>query len=104
MDSPAIFLGASLALLSIGLYCVSKPNMIRILLGVEMVLNSANLAFIYFSSMRASAGYVDPLGQSIVFLSIVTGGCVMALGLAIIVNAYKHYKTTDARELRRLRW
>jgi len=93
-----------LALLSIGLYCVSKPNMIRILLGVEMVLNSANLAFIYFSSMRASAGYVDPLGQSIVFLSIVTGGCVMALGLALIVNAYKHYKTTDARELRRLRW
>jgi len=77
MDSPAIFLGASLALLSIGLYCVSKPNMIRILLGVEMVLNSANLAFIYFSSMRASA---------------------------VIVNAYKHYKTTDARELRRLRW
>ena len=38
-----------MALLSIGLYCVSKPNMIRILLGVEMVLNSANLAFIYFS-------------------------------------------------------
>ena len=47
---------------------------------------------------------MDPLGQSLVFMSIVTGGCVVAVGLALIVNAYKQFKTTDARELRRLRW
>jgi multisubunit Na+/H+ antiporter MnhC subunit len=49
-------------------------------------------------------GVVDPVGQSIVFMSIVTGGCVVAVGLALIVNAYKHFKTVDSRELRRLRW
>jgi multisubunit Na+/H+ antiporter MnhC subunit len=99
-----IWIGSAFALLAIGLYCVSKPNMIRILLGIEMILNAGNFMFIYFAAQRAGAGYVDPLGQSLVFMSIVTGGCVVAVGLALIVNAYKQFKTTDARELRRLKW
>ena len=69
-----------------------------------MILKAGNFAFIYFASQRASIGFVDPLGQSIVFMSIITGGCVVAVGLALIVNAYRHYKTTDVRELRRLKW
>lgn len=103
MDA-TIWLGSALALFAIGLYCVSKRNMIRILLGVEMILNAGNLAFIYFATQHATMGVVDPVGQSIVFMSIVTGGCVVAVGLALIVNAYKHFKTTDSRELRRLKW
>ncbi len=88
----------------IGLYCVSRSNMIRILLGIEMILNSGNFAFIYFASQHTALGVVDPVGQSIVFMSIVTGGCVIAVGLALIVNAYAQFKTVDSRELRRLRW
>ena len=99
-----LYLGAIFSLFIIGLYCVSKKNMIRILLGIEMILNAGNFAFIYFASLRADIGFVDPLGQSIVFISIITGGCVIAVGLALIVNAYRHYKTTDVRELRRLKW
>jgi multicomponent Na+:H+ antiporter subunit C len=49
-------------------------------------------------------GFVDPLGQSLVFMSIVLGGCVISVGLALIVNAYKQFKTTNVRKLRRLRW
>ncbi len=103
MDA-TIWLGTAFALFSIGLYCISKNNMIRILFGIEMILNSANFTFIYFAAQRSAAGFVDPLGQSFVFMSIVTGGCVVAVGLALIVNAYKQFKTTDARELRRLKW
>jgi len=99
-----IWIGSAFALFAVGLYCVSKPNMIRILLGIEMILNAGNFLFIYFAAQRAATGYVDPLGQSLVFMSIVTGGCVVAVGLALIVNAYKQFKTTDARELRRLKW
>lgn len=101
---PTIWLGTAFALFSIGIYCISKSNMIRILLGIEMILNAANFTFIYFAAQRSAAGYVDPLGQSFVFMSIVTGGCVVAVGLALIVNAYKQFETTDARELRRLKW
>jgi NADH-quinone oxidoreductase subunit K len=78
--------------------------MIRILLGIEIILNAGNLAFIYFASQRSNIGFVDPLGQSIVFMSIITGGCVIAVGLALIVNAYRQYKTTNVEELRRLKW
>lgn len=99
-----IWLGTSFALFSIGLYLITRPNMIRILLGIEMILNAGNFTFIYFAAQRATAGFVDPLGHSFVFMSIVTGGCVVAVGLALIVNAYKQFKTTDARDLRRLKW
>jgi NADH-quinone oxidoreductase subunit K len=99
-----IWLGTAFALFAIGLYCVSKSSMIRILFGIEMILNSGNLLFVYFGSVNHTAGYVDPLGHSIVIMSIVTGGCIVAVGLALIVNAYKQFKTTDSRELRRLRW
>jgi NADH-quinone oxidoreductase subunit K len=99
-----IFLGTAFALFSIGLLCVTRANMIRIILGVEIILNAGNLSFIYFASEKSSMGLVDPLGQSIVILSIITGGAVVSIGLALIVNAYKHFKTTNARELRRLKW
>ena len=87
----------------IGLYCITSKNMLRILFGVEIILNAGNLAFIHFASHGMPRGFVDPLGQSIVFTSIVTGGCILAVGLALIVNAYKHYKTINIDELRRLR-
>ena len=103
MDA-TVLIGSAFALFAIGLYCVSKSNMIRILLGIEMILNAGNLLFVYFASVNTAANVVDPVGQGIVFMSIVTGGCVVAVGLALIVNAYKQFKTTDARELRRLRW
>lgn len=103
MDT-VIWIGTAFALFVTGLYCVTRRSMIRILLGIELILNAGNLAFIYFASKHASMGVVDPIGQSIVFMSIVTGGCVVSVGLALIVNAYKQFKTTDSRELRRLKW
>ncbi|MBN2335764.1 NADH-quinone oxidoreductase subunit NuoK [Candidatus Bathyarchaeota archaeon] len=103
MDA-TIWLGSAFAMFAIGLYCVSRRNMIRILLGIEIILNAGNFAFIYFATQNPALGVVDPLGQSIVFMSIVTGGAVVSVGLALIVNAYKQFKTTDAQELRRLKW
>ena len=101
----AVYLSAIFALFSIGVYCIAvKRNMIRILLGIEIILNAGNLAFIYFASLQSSKGFVDPLGQSIVIMSIVIGGCVVAVGLSLVVNAYKHFKTMDVWELRRLKW
>jgi len=98
-----VYLITVLSLLLIGLYCMTfKSNMIRILIGIEIILNAANLSFIAFSA-RIS-GQVDLLGQSIVVMSIVLGGSVIAVGLTMVLNAYKHFKTLDVRELRRLRW
>lgn len=101
----AVCLAAIFALFSIGVYCLAvKRNMIRILLGIEIILNAGNFAFIYFASLHSGRGFVDPLGQSIVIMSIVLGGCVIAVGLSLVVYAYKHFKTMDVRKLRRLKW
>jgi len=99
-----VFLGAVFSLIAIGLYCTAQKNMIRILLGIEMILNAGNLALVYFAYYKFTLGYVDPLGQSLAFISIILGGSTIAVGLALIVNAYKQFKTTNADELRRLRW
>ena len=70
MIGETVWFGMAFALFVIGLYCVSKPNMIRIFLGVEMILNSGNFMFIYFAQANASVGYIDPLGQSIVLVQL----------------------------------
>ena len=48
--------------------------------------------------------YVDPLAHVIVIVSIVLGGCVVAVALSFIVNLYKHYGTLDSQKMRKLKW
>jgi NADH-quinone oxidoreductase subunit K len=93
----------SVTLYIIGAYCLAtKRNMIRLILGIEVLVNAANINFITFSAVF-SPGFVDPLGHSIVIVSISLAGAVSAVALTLIVNAYKHYGTLDVRELRRLK-
>ncbi len=103
MNALIPYLVSVFLLLLIGLGCLMvKRDMIRMLIGLEILFNAANLNFVALSLSRA--GFADPLGQSIVMMAIVLDGCVVAVGLAMALNAYKHYGTLDVRKLRRLRW
>ena len=87
----------------IGLGCLTvKRDMVRLLIGIEILFNASNLCFIALSSYMT--GYVDPFPQTIVMMAIVLDGSVIAVGLAIVINAYKHYGTLDIRRLMRLKW
>ena len=87
----------------IGLGCLTvKRDMVRLLMGIEILFNAANLCFVALSSYVT--GYVDPFPQTIVMMAIVLDGSVIAVGLAIVINAYKHYGTLDIRRLMRLKW
>jgi len=98
------YLLCSAVLYLLGLYCLATTrNMIRLIIGIEIMSTAANVNFIVFSSY-ARPGYVDPFAHSLVIMSIVIGACVIAVGLTIAVHAYRHYGTLDIRELRRLRW
>jgi NADH:ubiquinone oxidoreductase subunit K len=81
---------------------IVKRDMVRLLMGVEILFNAANLFFISLSTQ--SAGYIDPFAHSIVMMAIVLDGTVIAVGLAMVMNVYKHYGTIDIRKLRRLKW
>ena len=52
---------------------------------------------------HAMPGFIDPLGQSFVIVSIGLAGCVSAVALTVVVYAYRHYATLDARMLKRLK-
>lgn len=101
---PLLPLLVSVALMFvIGLGCLMvKRDMVRILIGVEILFNAANLCFISLSTQ--TAGYIDPFAHSIVMMAIVLDGTVIAVGLAMVLNVFKHYKTLDVRKLRRLKW
>ncbi len=103
MIDVSYYIAFAMALFIIGLYCLAtKRNMIRLILGTEILLNAANIAFIAFAAY-AVPGVVDPLGHSFVILSIGIAGSISAVALTLVVYVYKHYGTLDVRELRRLK-
>jgi NADH-quinone oxidoreductase subunit K len=97
------YLVFSISLYAIGLYCLAtKRNMLRLVLGIELLINAANINFITLAAF-AMPGFVDPLGNAFACISIGLGGAVSAVALGVVLLAYRHYRTLDVTELRRLR-
>ena len=97
------YLAGAIALYIVGMYCLAaKRNMIRLVMGVEILMNAAHLSFIVFSAYR-TVGYIDLLGHTITIMSIVLAGCITAVALTIVTYAYRHYGTLDVRKLKRLK-
>ncbi len=103
MTDISYYIALALTLYIIGIYTLAtKRNMLRLILGMEILINAANINFIAFSA-NALPGFVDPLGHSFAVVSISIAGSVSAVALVIVVYAYRHYGTLDVRELRRLK-
>jgi NADH:ubiquinone oxidoreductase subunit K len=78
-------------LFSSGLFIVfSKRNAIMILLGIELMLNAANLNLILFN--RQNPTNYD--GQFFALFVMVVAVCEAAVGLAIILKAYHYFHTS----------
>jgi len=101
MPTLASYLIVSAALLGIGVYGLSvKRNAIRLLFSIELIVNAANLNFIAF------ARYMNPprvSGQVIVFYSIAAAAMEAAVGLALILVAFRLNSTIDVRKLNKLK-
>lgn len=90
------FLIVSAILFSLGLMAVlSKRNSIMVLMGVELILNSANINFIAFS--RFTELSLD--GQMIGLFVIIIAAAEAAVALAIILNIYNRFKTINLDEI-----
>lgn len=75
-----------------GVVCMaSKRNGIGVLMGVELVLNAANINFVAFS--RYTALGLD--GQIISLFVIVLAAAEAAVALAIALNFYNNHLTID---------
>ena len=82
-----------------GVICMAtKRNALGVLMGLELVLNGANLNFVAFGSkyLRADAQYAIGLdGHWIALFVIVLAAAEAAVALAIALSFYNNYATID---------
>ena len=85
----------SAILFSIGaLGVLSRRNPLIIFMSIELMLNSANLAFVAFASV-----YKTFSGQIFVFFVIAVAAAEVAVGLALIVEIFKAKKNINIDEM-----
>ena len=93
MTLPA-YLILSALLFAIGLGgALTRRNAIIVLIGIELMLNAANLNFIAF--WRYGPHPEAPIGPVFVIFSIGVAAAEAAVGLALIIATYRHYRITD---------
>jgi NADH:ubiquinone oxidoreductase subunit K len=81
-----------------GALCMAtKRNALGVLMGIELVLNGANINFIAFGSqyLRNDAGSIGLDGQLISLFVIVLAAAEAAVALAIALNFYNSFNTID---------
>ena len=88
------YLLLSALLFAIGLAgALSRRNAIIVLIGIELMLNAANLNFIAF--WRYGPNPEALTGVMFVIFSIGVAAAEAAVGLALIISIYRHYQTTN---------
>tara|TARA_B100001029_G_scaffold129611_1_gene108563 strand:- start:510 stop:818 length:309 start_codon:yes stop_codon:yes gene_type:complete len=96
MDNLSTYLIISAILFSLGIYGVmTRRNAVAILMGIELILNSANLNFVAFNRF---SGMERLEGQVFSVFVIVLAAAEAAIALAIIINLYKNFNTIDVDE------
>jgi len=97
-----LFLSATL--FCIGLYGVlSRTNLVLILMALELMLNSANIALVAFSrhwagqSLNAENFAVQHTGQFFSLMVMAVAAAEVGIGLAIIVAVFRRRHASDVR-------
>jgi NADH:ubiquinone oxidoreductase subunit K len=92
------YLILSSLLFAIGLAgALTRRNAILVLIGIELMLNAANLNFIAF--WRYGPQPEALTGIMFVIFSIGVAAAEAAVGLALIISIYRHYKTVNVDEI-----
>jgi NAD(P)H-quinone oxidoreductase subunit 4L len=96
------YLVLSAVLFCIGLYgALTRRNAVIILMCIELMLNAVNISLIAFSS------YIVPqllTGQIFAIFVIVVAAAEVAVGLAIVLAIFRHFKDIDINNINLLKW
>jgi NADH:ubiquinone oxidoreductase subunit K len=91
------YLVVSTLLFALGLYGVlTRRNAVAILMGIELMLNAANVNFVAFTK------FVDPTfvrGHVAALIVITLAACEAVVGLALVINAYRHLETVNVDQV-----
>jgi NADH:ubiquinone oxidoreductase subunit K len=98
MTGLAACLLVSSMLFAVGLAgALTRRNTILVLVGIELMLNAANINFVAFGRFGPHAEAMT--GMIFVLFSIGVAAAEAAVGLALILAVYRHAKTTDLSQL-----
>ncbi len=94
------YLFVSTILFALGIFgIVTRKNAVMVLMGVELILNAANINFVAF----ARYGNFGFQGQLMALFVIVLAAAEAAIALAIVLNIYKVFSSVNVDEIDRLK-
>jgi NADH:ubiquinone oxidoreductase subunit K len=105
----------SALLFGIGLYgAMSRRNAIGILMSLELMLTAGNINLVAFNAMQGAQYTLQafntaqdvesPVGQIFVVFILTIAACEAAIGLALIIAMYRHYRSIDVDNINLLKW
>lgn len=87
-------------LFSLGIFgIITRKNAVLVLMGLELVLNSANINFIAF----AKFGGLNIQGHVAAIFVIILAAAEVAVALAIVLNIYQNYHHVNIDEVDKLK-
>lgn len=100
MNDLQVYLFVAAALFSLGLYgVITRRNAVAVLMGIELILNSANINFLAFSRF----GGLNLTGHIFAIFVIIMAAAEAAVALAIIINLYNNFRTINVDQAHELR-
>ncbi|GMU85719.1 MAG: NADH-quinone oxidoreductase subunit NuoK [Ignavibacteriales bacterium] len=78
---------------------LTRRNAIVVFMSIELMLNSANLTFVAYSSYLGNV-----IGQLFVFFVMAVAAAEAAVGLAILIAIYRNKATLNIDEINILKW
>jgi NADH-quinone oxidoreductase subunit K len=98
------FLAVGAVLFVCGAVCMAiKRNALGVLMGIELVLNGANLNFVAFGSPLLRQEHLGLDGELMALFVIVLAAAEAAVALAIALNFYNNHTTIDVDHADELR-
>lgn len=104
MSTPGLYhiLFISTALFFIGVYgFLTRRNLITMLMGIELILNSVNLNFVAFNK------YLWPHRLDGLFFTlfiVAIAAAEAAVAIAIIINLYRNHRSIDVEDVQSLKY
>ncbi len=93
-----LILAAILFVIGVFGFFVNRRNLLILLMSIELILLSANINFVAFSSW-----FGDASGQVVVFFILTVAAAEAAIGLAILVLLFRNLNTINVEELDQLK-
>jgi multisubunit Na+/H+ antiporter MnhC subunit len=95
-----LLLGSGLLVMMLGIYMlILYRNLLRLIIGVEIVSKGVTLIFLAAGIYRQDIGFI----QSLIVTFIIVETVLAAIMLALAVRAHKIYGSLDIRNLSKLR-